>query len=326
MRTRSITLPTYISSKECIEAAALRLLEPELPIEIRLMGIRVSQFDTPSVSASQPRLDTFVKPRPARTVPAPAGVDRDAAASGQEDADRGAGQLDIDAERTGEAAAALAGGRNSRADDVEDYGMHEHSDLRSCEVLHSTTSRPGHDATVAAQRDGHLRLQSEGSGCADEAGPVAAADAPAAEDGGMRVCAAGSSACAAQAPVPGIPARAPLLPKGPANGAEPEPSEATGPGVRVCPKCGQSFSEVAWQEHADWHVAAELSTVVNGAGYLESRSRVSSGARGTQAREREVERQSGDGAEPQKRRRQSATPAPQSAKPRGLRAFFGSGP
>jgi hypothetical protein len=56
-----LTLPTFVSSKASIETAALRLLAPQLPVSVRLMGIRVSAFNVPSAgSASQPKLSAFL--------------------------------------------------------------------------------------------------------------------------------------------------------------------------------------------------------------------------------------------------------------------------
>ena len=105
VRTRSVTLPTYIASKASIEAAALRLLEPELPIAIRLMGIRVSSFSMPLPSASQPTLSAFMRGKRAD-----GGSDAAAAAAtGQGDADNEAdagGEEEDDIEAATDARAA----------------------------------------------------------------------------------------------------------------------------------------------------------------------------------------------------------------------------
>ena len=44
VRTRAVTLAAYISAGAGIRAEALRLLRMELPLELRLMGIRMSSF------------------------------------------------------------------------------------------------------------------------------------------------------------------------------------------------------------------------------------------------------------------------------------------
>ena len=44
VRTRAVTLGSHISSVTDISAEALRLLRMELPLELRLMGIRMSSF------------------------------------------------------------------------------------------------------------------------------------------------------------------------------------------------------------------------------------------------------------------------------------------
>lgn len=44
LRTRAMTLPKYMHAAADILAAALKLLHAELPIEVRLMGLRMSGF------------------------------------------------------------------------------------------------------------------------------------------------------------------------------------------------------------------------------------------------------------------------------------------
>jgi DNA polymerase kappa len=44
VRTRAVTLPRYVHTAEDILAAGLKLLRAELPVEIRLMGLRMSHF------------------------------------------------------------------------------------------------------------------------------------------------------------------------------------------------------------------------------------------------------------------------------------------
>ena len=44
MRTRALTLDRYVCSADDIGQAALRLLRAELPVEVRLLGLRMSNF------------------------------------------------------------------------------------------------------------------------------------------------------------------------------------------------------------------------------------------------------------------------------------------
>eukprot|EP00475_Leptophrys_vorax_P008516 TRINITY_DN15518_c0_g2_i1.p1 TRINITY_DN15518_c0_g2~~TRINITY_DN15518_c0_g2_i1.p1 ORF type:complete len:573 (+),score=104.49 TRINITY_DN15518_c0_g2_i1:24-1742(+) len=55
VRQRSLTLPLYISTFEEIYANALKLLHKELPVRVRLMGLRLSSFK----DCSQPSIDSF---------------------------------------------------------------------------------------------------------------------------------------------------------------------------------------------------------------------------------------------------------------------------
>ncbi len=40
LHTRALTLPHYVSTAQQLHAVALRLLRPELPLTLRLIGIR----------------------------------------------------------------------------------------------------------------------------------------------------------------------------------------------------------------------------------------------------------------------------------------------
>ena len=66
MRTRAATLPQHISATDQILSAALRLLRAELPIEIRLMGLRMSNFAEVHLEPGQRSIAAFVQgpPRP----------------------------------------------------------------------------------------------------------------------------------------------------------------------------------------------------------------------------------------------------------------------
>lgn len=59
-RQRSVTLPSFINSVEGIAAAGRRLLQAELPIKIRLLGLRVSSLQTASRTQCG-SLDTYVR-------------------------------------------------------------------------------------------------------------------------------------------------------------------------------------------------------------------------------------------------------------------------
>ncbi|MED6217750.1 hypothetical protein PIB30_020549 [Stylosanthes scabra] len=61
VRTRAVTLPKYISSREDILKHASELLKAELPLSVRLIGLRVSQFDGDKYggSTSDPKQKTI---------------------------------------------------------------------------------------------------------------------------------------------------------------------------------------------------------------------------------------------------------------------------
>lgn len=61
VRTRAHSLPQHISTAADIEAVALRLLKAELPIEIRLMGMRMSHFLEVRKEAGQQSIAAYVK-------------------------------------------------------------------------------------------------------------------------------------------------------------------------------------------------------------------------------------------------------------------------
>lgn len=61
VRTRAHSLPQHISTAAEIEVVALRLLKAELPIEIRLMGMRMSHFLEVRKEAGQQSIAAFVK-------------------------------------------------------------------------------------------------------------------------------------------------------------------------------------------------------------------------------------------------------------------------
>lgn len=67
VRTRAHSLPQYISTYEEIFTAAMRLLKAEMPIEIRLMGMRMSNFLEVRKEAGQKSIASFVQATPATT-------------------------------------------------------------------------------------------------------------------------------------------------------------------------------------------------------------------------------------------------------------------
>ncbi|CAH9082539.1 unnamed protein product [Cuscuta epithymum] len=69
VRTRAVTLTKYISSSEDILTHASKLLKAELPVPLRLMGLRISQFMEENVNLSDPTqrtLSNFVVQEAAR--------------------------------------------------------------------------------------------------------------------------------------------------------------------------------------------------------------------------------------------------------------------
>lgn len=60
VRTRAHSLPQYISTFEEIVAPAMRLLKAEMPIEIRLMGMRMSHFLEVRKDSNQKSIAGFV--------------------------------------------------------------------------------------------------------------------------------------------------------------------------------------------------------------------------------------------------------------------------
>ncbi|VFQ94246.1 unnamed protein product [Cuscuta campestris] len=59
IRTRAVTLPKHIASKEEIFKHASKLLKAELPVSLRLIGLRVSQFMEENANPSDPTQRTL---------------------------------------------------------------------------------------------------------------------------------------------------------------------------------------------------------------------------------------------------------------------------
>lgn len=68
VRTRAHSLPQYVSTYEEIFPVAMRLLKAEMPIEIRLMGLRMSHFLEVRKEAGQKSIASFVQSHPTSTV------------------------------------------------------------------------------------------------------------------------------------------------------------------------------------------------------------------------------------------------------------------
>lgn len=60
-----MTLPAYVNSEADIRAAALKLLRAELPIQVRLMGLRMSNFLQLTIPHGQKSLASFFQPKEA---------------------------------------------------------------------------------------------------------------------------------------------------------------------------------------------------------------------------------------------------------------------
>ncbi|BDA41352.1 probable DNA polymerase IV at N-terminal half [Coccomyxa sp. Obi] len=71
VRTRAATLARHISGYDDIFREALKLLRPELPITIRLMGIRLSGFLETNTEPGQRTLSAFLKPDTAAAAVSP---------------------------------------------------------------------------------------------------------------------------------------------------------------------------------------------------------------------------------------------------------------
>lgn len=63
LRTRAITLPHYVSSSNEILKPMLKLLSAELPLEVRLMGVRVSNFWEEKREPGQATMMQFIQKR-----------------------------------------------------------------------------------------------------------------------------------------------------------------------------------------------------------------------------------------------------------------------
>eukprot|EP00249_Psilotum_nudum_P023580 c28928_g1_i1 orf=1186-2268(+) len=60
VRTRSLSLPHFVHSKEDLMFHASKLLKAELPVSLRLMGLRISHFQTQLLDSSQRTLADFI--------------------------------------------------------------------------------------------------------------------------------------------------------------------------------------------------------------------------------------------------------------------------
>ena len=60
VRTRAATLPRYVNDLATVLATGQGLLQPEMPIEIRLMGVRMSNFQERRLDSGQRSIAGFV--------------------------------------------------------------------------------------------------------------------------------------------------------------------------------------------------------------------------------------------------------------------------
>lgn len=285
VRTRAVTLPTFVSSQESIEAAALKLLARELPIEVRLMGIRVSAFRSCPATPSQPKLETLLAPR-----------------AGARDADAG-GEAEVAdvpaAEHDAAAPTQLFGAQVS--EQVASTG----GPAAGCAVANTLGPRDLQPSlSVPEQQPVAPRCPEEPArgGIIAAAGPIAAASGA-------------QSVCDATVGLPGHPAgasgdastrlgqHAHTSPHNAAAGAagaaavvsvgQAHDAHRRGEGSVaaadefVCSECGRAVARADEQEHMDWHVAQRVSAAVNGAGYISGTGRVSvGGKRSSEAQQR----------------------------------------
>lgn len=71
VRTRAVTLPQHISSAQDLLVAGLRLLRPELPLELRLIGLRASNFLEVRAQPGQRCITTLLTPQNPHPGPVP---------------------------------------------------------------------------------------------------------------------------------------------------------------------------------------------------------------------------------------------------------------
>ena len=302
VRTRSITLPTFVSSKESLEAAALKLLSAELPIAIRLMGIRVSHFRLPpAASASQPTLAALVQPRtaaaPGAAVANPS--QRGTTAPAERDADKGCIAADVVEPATAQGGDAAAMRDDARACvDICEFAEASNAPARCAHA-----GDPGVDAQAAVQAEPHDASANAADAACAPAPPLSAASLLAADD---------------ELPAPDEACR---VPDELQQHTEPVP---TARHQDVCARCGAHIPQAQMQEHIDWHVAQELSAMVNGPGYMAPAGKRAQASRTSDCEAATVE----DCSENHKRRKSAVTPpaAPQAQAPKGrsIRSFFGA--
>ena len=70
LRTRAATLDRHVSSTEDLAAAGLRLLHAELPLQVRLLGLRVSNFQESRRDPGQPSLEQLLARQQSRVTAA----------------------------------------------------------------------------------------------------------------------------------------------------------------------------------------------------------------------------------------------------------------
>jgi Ubiquitin-Binding Zinc Finger len=303
------------------------------------MGIRVSSFDTPRVSPSQPRLTAFVKVQ-MRTQ----GQDRAPLEQALQQSPTDGGLYQNPHDGSGDAAQSGAWpdvhhavGEDLCAEEEAgaDHKSAEGASDRVGACCTASADKPHQSAaglvTGPVTQFGSTGLAAPGATDMQLAGAQSRKDQASPEDTALPSApqTLSNAEPEAFAPAAADAARLPLLPHAHSAGAADSATRLDAPygedrnGCTPCPQCGQRMRTEAMQEHKDWHVAHALSAVVNGPGYLEARSRASASS-SAEGRERESERMDASGGEMRKRRKTGVEQGQQPGRPRGLRAFFGS--
>ena len=356
IRQRSITLSSYVSSGAAIYEAACKLLLKELPVSVRLMGIRVSSFKPTSSSASQPQITALLGGKAPPAAPAGTGsVAAEAEGTAQPTdgprASRAAAPVRnfCSSER---AAAPARASMGTQAQGQVDHGDAGAASRAPSRTPHAAPAAPGDAQGAAGSSAAAWRLACPGA--ASGTALVGALAHPGAASGSAvarglacpgaasnRVVAGGldSGALTRGCSGTGIGGAAAedgaRSPTRRSTGAaldmttdSPITEAADGPTVR-CPECGSMVALAAMPEHEDWHVAQRLSAHVNGPGYIAAAEATPFARDGAgRGRKREAEKQGGrvqkrgEGGQRPRGTAQHTGKAVASAAMPGLRHFF----
>eukprot|EP00884_Botryococcus_braunii_P018752 jgi/Botrbrau1/5560/Bobra.0023s0043.1 len=154
VRTRCVTLQQHTASLPVVLQAALKLLHAEMPIQIRLMGLRMANFLEVKPQANQKTLSVFVQRRP-----------RSASDSGS---GRGSAAISLDAKSAGAHAdcdvpSTLSSWGNSGDRSEAGFarnGLSPIPAMENCEGL-SQDKAPHRKSPSATARGGELPLQAD---------------------------------------------------------------------------------------------------------------------------------------------------------------------